>query len=90
MDSHEKFSLLNGKNWCRACGGVFLKVNTVQKPLPELLYPRAGDDLPPVRHRRQKEESLDRQGAEGTALSQKEGGSRRPRPTRLSAAQSEA
>jgi hypothetical protein len=38
MDSREKFSLLNGKQWCRACGGAFLKVNTVQKPLPELLY----------------------------------------------------
>jgi hypothetical protein len=38
MESHEKFSILAGKNWCRSCGGVFLKVNTVQKELPELLY----------------------------------------------------
>ena len=39
MESHESFSLLAGKNWCRACGGVFLKVNCVQGVmLPELLY----------------------------------------------------
>lgn len=38
MESGEKFSKLSRKQYCRACGGVFMKVNVVKKPLPQLLY----------------------------------------------------
>ena len=38
MESREKFGVMAGMNHCRACGGVFLKVNTTQQPLPELMY----------------------------------------------------
>jgi hypothetical protein len=38
MESGEKFSLMNRKQHCRACGGVFLKVNTTQMELPATGY----------------------------------------------------
>lgn len=39
MESGEKFSMVNRKQQCRACGGVFLKVNTQQMELPAINYP---------------------------------------------------